>query len=138
MNVIIVGCGRMGASLAGSLSDAGHIVTVVEVRRRNIANLPRNRVDSASVNIVEGDGAAADVLETAGIDSADLLIAVTGRDTLNGLIAQKARTMYRVKTVMVRVKDEDLRRLYETFGVVTVNSTHIVAERMLAGIMEIQ
>ena len=99
MNIIIVGCGKVGATLAAELNTAGNNVTVVDqdgVKVKTIAN-------KLDIMGVIGNGASRSTQKEAGIDSTDLLIAVTGNDELNllcCLVAKKSagcRTIARLK-----------------------------------------
>jgi len=127
-----MGCGRSGSTLAEKMASASHRVFVIEPDRRNLARLPRSLVDSGAITVVEGDGTNSEALQAAEIEDADVFIAVSGRDTLNGLAAQKVKNYYRKRHVVCRVKDEDLRKVYESAGIATVNPTELVSERILA------
>ena len=135
MRIVIMGCGRAGSTLAERLA-ADHHVAVIEPDRANLVRLPRSLIDSGAVAVVEGDGTTSEALEAAGMEDADLFIAVSGRDTLNGLAAQKVRFYYRKERVICRVKDEDLRRVYESKGIETVNPTELVGDQILARITD--
>lgn len=99
MNIIIVGCGKVGTTLAEQLNEESNNITVIDENSTKVSDL------SARLDImgVTGNGATHAVQEEAGIDKADLLIAVTGSDELNLLcciIAKKAancQTIARVK-----------------------------------------
>ena len=132
MQVVIMGCGRSGSTLAEQMASANHRVFIIEPDRRNLARLPRSMVDAGAVTVVEGDGTSSEVLQAAQIEDADVFIAVSGRDTLNGLAAQKVRNYYRKQDVICRVKDGDLRRLYESAGIATVNPTELVGNQILS------
>ena len=99
MNIIIVGCGRVGETLAGQLNEKGNNVTVIDVNAESVNTVAAK----CDVMGIVGNGATRTVQREAGIDSADLLIAVTGSDELNllcCLIAKKSgdcRTIARVK-----------------------------------------
>ena len=134
MQIVIMGCGRSGSTLAERMASANHRVFVIEPDRRNLARLPRSLVDSGAITVVEGDGTNSEALLAAEIEDADVFIAVSGRDTLNGLAAQKVKNYYRKRHVVCRVKDEDLRRMYESAGIATVNPTELVGDRILAGL----
>ena len=134
MKVIISGAGRTGSMLAGLLADGGHQVTVIDLDRRAFGRLPKARVDSGEVRVIEDDGASSDAMEDAGIKDADAFVATTRKDTLNGLAALKAKLTYRVKHVVCKIEDEDLRGLYEPAGIVVVNPAHLGIEQVLASL----
>ena len=99
MKIIIIGCGRVGRTLAGKLNDDGNEVTVIDMSAEKVARVT-NRYDIMGV---VGNGATHTVQREAGVDTADLLIAVTDSDELNllcCLIAKKeghCQTIARVK-----------------------------------------
>ncbi len=113
MNIMIVGCGKVGQNLAEQLNEEGNNITVIDTDAELVAGV------SARLDVMGyvGNGATHTVQQDAGIDNTDLLIAVTGSDELNllcCLIAKKAsncRTIARVKnpaysTETAYLKDE--------------------------------
>jgi trk system potassium uptake protein TrkA len=101
MKAIVVGCGRVGSSLARNLADAGWEVVVVEQHEESLARLGadwRHRV-------VIGHGMDADVLQEAGVGEADILIAATDGDNTNLVIAQVAKGRFGVDHVAARIQD---------------------------------
>ena len=126
MNLIVVGCGRVGAELAYRLFKSGHQVVVVDSDRAAFNRLPpdfRGRT-------LEGEGLAEKVLERSGIKEADGLAAVTNSDTLNAVVAHTARSIFSVRTVVVRNYDPALRPVIEIFGLQMVSSTYWGAQRV--------
>ena len=126
MNLIVVGCGRVGAELAYRLFKGGHQVIVVDSNRESFNRLHpdfRGRT-------LEGEGLAENVLDRAGIKEADGLAAVTNSDTLNAVVAHTARTFYHVPVVVARNYDPNLRGVIESFGLQTVSSTFWGAQRV--------
>ena len=126
MNLIVVGCGRVGAELAYRLFKSGHQVVVVDSDRAAFNRLPpdfRGRT-------LEGEGLAEKVLERSGIKEADGLAAVTNSDTLNAVVAHTARSIFGVRTVVVRNYDPALRPVIEIFGLQMVSSTYWGAQRV--------
>lgn len=95
MNVIIVGCGRVGETLAAQLLDEGNNITVVDVNQESVSEIS----SKYDVMGITGNGATHTVLEEAGIDSADLLIAVTGSDELNLLCCLIAKRSGNCQTI---------------------------------------
>jgi trk system potassium uptake protein TrkA len=126
MNVIVVGCGRVGAELAYRLYQRGYQVTVVDQVASAFDSLPpdfRGRM-------LEGEVLAQDVLHRAGIEQADALAAVTSSDSLNAVVAHVARTVYHVPNVVVRNYDPRWRPLYEAFGLQVVSPASWGAQRI--------
>ena len=102
MNIIIVGCGRVGRSIAEQLNTEGHSITVIDP---NPAELDK-MLDTENVMAIEGNGATLSILREAGVGNCDLLIAVTAADELNlyaCLLAKNAG----VKSTIARVRNPE-------------------------------
>lgn len=125
MNIIVVGCGRIGAELAFRLFQQGQQVTIVD----NIPQSFERLNPDFRGRTVEGEALSKDVLERAGIVKADGLAAVTNSDTLNAVVAHIARTVYKVPNVVVRNYDPNLRGMLEVFGFQIVSSSAWGAQR---------
>lgn len=87
MNIIIVGCGKVGQALVEQLNDEGNDITVID----KVAEKVNDVSSRCDVMGVIGNGATHSVQRDAGIDTANLLIAVTGSDELNLLCASSQR-----------------------------------------------
>jgi trk system potassium uptake protein TrkA len=125
MNFIVVGCGRVGAELALRLYKSGHQVVVVDQNESSF-----NRINPEfRGRTVHGETLRDDVLERAGISTADGLAAVTNSDTLNAVVSHAARTIYNVPVVVCRNYDPHLRGMLEAFGLQIVSSTSWGAQR---------
>lgn len=129
MNVLIMGCGRVGARVATALS-ASHQVTVVDW---NSSSFDRLGPDFHGETVV-GNGMDADVLKGAGVREADLFLALTDGDNLNLMTAQIAKH-FGVGHVLARVYDPVRARLYAKMGLVTFSPTLYGAERLFAMIV---
>jgi trk system potassium uptake protein len=116
MRVVIVGCGRVGAALAGELAGRGDTVAIIDKNRDAFELLP----EGFTGQVVAGVGFDRDVLEQAGVARADALVAVTGGDNSNVVVARVARDAYRVPRVIARIQDPRRAEIYEGLGVVTV------------------
>jgi trk/ktr system potassium uptake protein len=112
MKAMIVGCGRVGSALARSLADEGWEVVVIEEREEALARLGGDWRHT----VVLGHGMDADVLEEAGIEDADMLIAATDGDNTNLIIAQVATKRYRVAHVAARIQDPARAEAYGDRG----------------------
>jgi trk system potassium uptake protein TrkA len=126
MNLIVLGCGRVGAELCYHLFKRGHQIVVVDINRDAFNRLHpdfRGRT-------LEGEGLAEGVLERAGIREADGLAAVTNSDMLNAVVAHAARIIYNVPNVVARNYDPNLRTIIEAFGLQAVGSTYWGAQRV--------
>jgi trk system potassium uptake protein TrkA len=126
MNVIIVGCGRVGAELALLLSRRGHDVTVIDHVGSSFSHLdPAYRGRT-----IEAEPLAEGVLEKAGVRDAQALATVTSSDAVNAVVARVARTFYGVSNVVARNYDPRWLVLHEAMGLVAVSSTAWGAQRI--------
>ena len=113
MYVIIAGAGKVGWNLARELIDKGHEVTLLESYRPRYLVVEEELEHAAQY----GDGSELWVLERAGIERADLVIAVTGDDEDNILICQVAREKYGVDRVIARCNNPRNLQHFELLGV---------------------
>ena len=89
MKIIIVGCGNVGATLTEQLSKENHDVTIIDTREQRVSDVS----NSFDVMGVVGNGTSLSVLREAGVEEADLLIAVTGMDEHNLLCCSPLQPM---------------------------------------------
>jgi trk system potassium uptake protein TrkA len=116
VHVVIVGCGRVGSSLARELLTAGHTVAVIDKRG---ASFERFLGDWGGQKII-GFGFDRDRLQEAGIEHADALAAVTSGDNSNIMVARIAKETDQVPRVMARIYDPRRAGVYERLGIPTV------------------
>jgi trk system potassium uptake protein len=102
VRILIIGAGDVGFHVAQQLAEEGHDVTVVEQSRERVRNIQ----DSMDALVVEGNGASLTTLEKAGIERADLLLAVTSQDEIN-LMACLSAAQYEVPKRIARVSKPD-------------------------------
>ena len=126
MNVIVVGCGRMGATLAYQLYRKKHRVTVIDLTAAAFGNLPPD----FHGRTMEGEVLNQDMLIRAGVEQAEAFVAVTSSDTLNAVVCHLARTFYKVPTVIARNYDPRWLPLLEAFGLQTVSSALWAAQHI--------
>ncbi len=119
MRIVILGCGRAGAYLAGTLVTDDHQVTVVD---KDNAAFARLGPDFAGMLVV-GKGIDEDVLRRAGIEQADAFVAVTDDDNTNIMAAQVVREIFGVQRVICRIYDPLREEIYRTMGLETVCPT---------------
>ncbi|HEV8228385.1 MAG TPA: TrkA family potassium uptake protein [Candidatus Limnocylindria bacterium] len=136
MNIVIVGCGRVGAFLAGQLDKSGHAVTIVDLDRASFTHLPKGFKGTTLL----GNGTDMDTLRTAGIEKADAVLTLTQGDNRNLMAAQVARQIFGVKRVIAKVNDPIRADAYRAHGISTVSRTTILGtllEAMLMGDVEV-
>ena len=127
MNVIIMGCGRVGEQLCRLLSSIGHQVTVIDP---DASALERLGSDFKGRKI-KGIGFDRDVLLQAGIANADAFVAASSSDNANILSARIARNIFSVPRVVARLYDPRRAEIYERLGLRTISSTTWGAERIM-------
>lgn len=115
MKIVIVGCGKVGTSIATQLNSEGHDISVVDVNHDAVTRLSEN----LDVMGIEGNGATYEVLAEAGAPSADLLIAATARDEVNlyaCLMARSIGTDHTIARVRSPEYTNDLHRVKDHLG----------------------
>ena len=118
MRVIIVGGGTVGRALAERLEDRGENVVIVE---RDAQMVERTRNEGHTVH--KGDGTDTEELRSAGADNARIIVAATGDDDANLLVAQLAESKFDVETIIARANNPDNVDAFEDLGVRTVSSS---------------
>lgn len=126
MNVIILGCGRVGSTMARQMYRDGHNVTVIDLLSESFRRLGSRFKGQRVV----GNGLDEDVLKRAGIENCDVFVSVTQGDNRNIMTAQIAREMYHVPKVMTRINDPIRADAYRRMGIVTICGTTILAGLM--------
>jgi len=127
MNVVIMGCGRVGARVASLLDHNGHSVTVIDTRA---AAFRRLSFEFKGETLI-GTGIDEDVLRRAGIENAHAFIAVTNGDNRNIMAAQVARAIFSVPEVIARIYDPVREDTYRRLGLSTVCPTTTVSALIL-------
>lgn len=118
MHIVIMGCGRVGASLARALEARGHRVSVIDLN----AEAFRRLGSDFTGRTVTGLGFDKDVLVRAGITSADGFAAVSSGDNSNIIAARVVRELFGVNNVVARIYDQGRAAVYERLGIATVAS----------------
>ncbi len=124
MKVVIMGCGRVGARLAGLLDADGHSVTILDTNSYSFRRLPPDFSGTALV----GNGTDEDSLRRAGIEEADAFVSVTQGDNRNVMAAQIAKHIFNVPRVICRIYDPLRQELYNTLGLEAFSPTTIFAQ----------
>lgn len=127
MHVVIVGCGRVGSSLAHNLIDDGHTVSVIDRKEVAFERLGTNFAGET----FKGIGFDRDLLARAGIERAEAVAAVTNGDNSNILVARVARENFGIERVVARIYDPKRAAIYQRLGIATVAPALWTTERVL-------
>ncbi len=130
MKIIIMGCGRVGAQLAGLLDADGHTVTVLD----NDAYSFRRLAPTFGGTALFGNGIDEEALKKSGIEEADVFVSMTQGDNRNVMAAQIAKHIFNVPRVICRIYDPLRQELYDTLGLEAFSPTtifaHLVQEKI--------
>ncbi|MEX2108954.1 MAG: TrkA family potassium uptake protein [Solirubrobacterales bacterium] len=139
MFILIVGCGRVGSSVARSMLNEGHEVSCLdedpESHSRLEVGLDKGWEDLGGQFTV-GTGLETDALVTAGIEKADAFIASTDGDNTNIVIAQIAQKRYEVPTVIARILDPLRAEWYRQQGMHTICPTSVAIDMLESAVRE--
>ncbi len=116
MNIIIVGCGRVGIELALSLYQ-NHVVTVIDKNAKAFDQLGSNY----SGRTVQGEGLDQGILKRAGIESTQGLASVTSSDNVNAIVARIAQDVFHVEHVVARLYNPRRAPVYEKLNIQTIS-----------------
>ena len=127
MKIVILGCGRVGATLATMLDREGHTVSIIDF---NSEAFRRLEPDFKGITII-GNGVDEEILIRAGIKETDAFAAVTNGDNRNIMSSQIAREIFNVKKVVCRIYDPMRQSTYNELGLETICPTTIGAQLLL-------
>lgn len=126
MQIIVVGCGKVGLNLSTSLVRQGHDVVIVE----NDSKMLQAAEDLDCIRIL-GVPIDRDVLRNAGIETADILCAMTQNDNINIMVSQIADEIFNVPKIITRIFNPENRQVFDEFGLNTICSTSLTVEAVL-------
>jgi len=132
VHVVIMGCGRVGSTLADSLEELGHSVAIIDIDAHAFRRLPphfRGRK-------VHGVGLHRSVLEESGIRQAGAFAAVSSGDNSNIIAARVARETFGVENVVARIYDIRRAEIYERLGIPTVATVKWAADQILRRVLQ--
>ena len=112
----MIGCGRLGANLANTLSDNGGNVLIIDKNKDAFRKL----APSFGGLSIAGDATDLDVLQEAQISRASVVVAVTDSDNANIIVAQIARELFHIRRVIARLYDPERECVYREFGIDTI------------------
>lgn len=127
MHIVIMGCGRVGASLAHGLEARGHTVAIID---RDVKAFRLLKDDFSGIR-VHGIGFDRRSLEQARTDEAVAFAAVAGGDNSNIIAARAARQLFGVRNVVARIYDPKRAEVYERLGIATVATVRWTKNQML-------
>jgi trk system potassium uptake protein TrkA len=127
-----MGCGRVGGRLAGLLDSEGHGVSILDVEEYSFRRLPSDFGGTALV----GNGIDEESLKKAGIEKADIFIALTQGDNRNIMACQIAKHIFNVPRVLCRTYDPLRQELFSSLGLETFSPTTIFAEMLKVKLLE--
>jgi trk system potassium uptake protein TrkA len=127
MKALVIGCGRVGATIAHNLHEEGRDVVVVDENEDALSRLG----ESWRGAFVVGHGMDTDLLREAGIEDADAVVAATDGDNTNIVIGQVAQKRFDIGCVVVRVLDPARAKFYSARGMRTVCPTSVAIDALM-------
>jgi trk system potassium uptake protein TrkA len=127
VHVVILGCGRVGSSLANSLEERGHQVSIIDQNPDAFRRLG----PTFEGRTVTGVGFDPDVLRQAGIEQADAFAAVSSGDNSNIIATRVAREEFGIETVAARIYDQGRAEVYERLGIPTVATVRWASDQLM-------
>jgi len=125
MRILIIGGGKVGRSLTRSLEGRGENVVIVE-QDQEVVETARNE----GLTVHHGDGTDTDVLRSAGVENARIVVGATGDDDVNLLVSQLARSKFDPETILARVNNPDNADAFEELGVRAISATVAISQAM--------
>lgn len=124
MQIIVIGCGKVGSKFAQMMSDEGHDVVIVDNDSKSFKSLGLN-FNGITVTGVPIDQ---DVLKHAGIETADAFIALTPDDNINIMACQVAKEIFNVPKVLARIFNPEREDVFHQFGLDTICPTNVTVD----------
>ncbi|MEO2117183.1 MAG: NAD-binding protein [Methanocaldococcus sp.] len=131
MYIVIAGIGRIGYTLAKSLSEKGHDIVLIDVNK-DVCKKVSAEIDALVIN---GDCTKTKTLEEAGIEDADIYIAVTGKEEVNLMSSLLAKS-YGVDKTIARISEVEYKDVFERLGVDVVISPELIAANYIEKLIE--
>jgi len=124
MQIIVIGCGKVGSKFAQMMSDEGHDIVIVDNDSKLFKSLGMN-FNGITVTGVPIDQ---DVLKNAGIETADVLIALTPDDNTNIMVCHVAKEIFNVPKVLARIFNPEREGVFHQFGLDTICPTNVTVD----------
>jgi trk system potassium uptake protein TrkA len=128
VKIVIVGCGRVGASAAELWDAAGHEVVILDIVTRAFERLPSSFRGTA----IRGDGTDEDVLRRAGAEGADVFLSLTEGDNRNIMAAQVAAEALGIERIIAKINDPVRATAYAEIGIATLCRTGFMLDAVNA------
>ena len=128
MNILIIGCGKVGSRLADILCQIGHDVSIIALKRESFDLLS----DDFSGFTIQGVPIDLDILRQAGIEGCDAIAAVTEDDNTNIMVCQIAREIFNVPKIIARIFDPLREDIFSRFDIQSVCPTNITVSSVYA------
>lgn len=125
--IVIAGCGRLGSRLANQLSQDGHSVVVIDKEKEKLNNLSAE----FSGFRIHQDATELEALRAAKIHQADIVLALTGVDNVNLMVAQVAQTIFEVPKVLARIFDPQREQVYRELGILIISPVQLTVNAIL-------
>lgn len=132
MNILIVGCRKVGSNLASELSREGHDVSVVDNEEAQFEMLASDYSGYTTVGIPIDQ----DVLKKAGIENCDAVAAVSDDDNVNIMVSQLAKEIFKIDNVLARIYDPRREDVFSHFGLHTVCPTKLTVSAVKHALTE--
>lgn len=132
MQIIVIGCGKVGSRFAQVLSEEGHDVVIVD-RDSNSFKILDPDFEGITITGVPIDQ---DVLKKAGIETADVLAALTPDDNINIMVSQVAKEIFKVPKVIARIYDPAREEVFHQFGLTTICPTKMTVEAIKSMVVD--
>ena len=135
MKIVVVGCGKVGSALIKKLIDEGHNISVVDTNAERI----RHITDELDVLGIVGNGSSIAVLSEAGMESAEVFIAVTGSDELNllcCLFAKKTGNCHTIARVRNPIYSKEIEFVREELGISAIINPELATAREISKLLQ--
>ncbi|MGC4174122.1 potassium channel family protein [Demequina sp.] len=131
MHIVIMGCGRTGATLAGQFEARGHTVAIIDL----VADAFRRLPSGFEGLRITGVGFDRETLQAAGVENAYAFAAVSDGDNSNILAARVVRETYGVENVVARIADPGRAEVYRRLGIPTVAPVPWTSQQIVARLL---
>lgn len=132
VNILIVGCTRVGAELARVLCEKGHDVSVMDRRDDALEHISEGFTGLTFKGVPIDN----DALVAAGIEACDVVCAVTDNDNVNIMVAQIAKEVYKIPKVMAAIEDVEKEDMFQKYGLNSICPTRLTLDAIVSAIDE--